>query len=167
MEYDYENDYEDIEFPRVCGSDLQFVTFTTKIVGSHFINKSTKNFIKSLPNRQRLKLRRDFDNKYDSNAIGIHYDWGYKGEKGENLTLLGYVPREDNQVLSELMKDGRKSFNTYLAGCYKESGFKDIFYITIFGSNEDIEKIKKSKDPNYSNLSWLFENSNLKQSKGV
>lgn len=47
-----------------------------------------------------LKMLRDPKNEHDEQAIGIYHD----------LTRIGWVPREENEVLSRLMDAGKAFF---------------------------------------------------------
>lgn len=61
---------------------------------------------------QKLKLKTEFDNPYDPNAIAIYR----KGAK------LGYVPRDQNPVMAQLMYFGHKDvFEAYVLGVNPEA----------------------------------------------
>lgn len=47
---------------------------------------------------KKLKLKPEFDNKYDPNAIAIYY----------KKTKLGYVPRDKNYLAAQLLRFGHK-----------------------------------------------------------
>lgn len=49
-----------------------------------------------------LKLKRERDNYYDENAVGVYF----KKEK------LGYIPRRENYEISKLLDTGYKLFTT-------------------------------------------------------
>lgn len=53
----------------------------------------------------KLELVRDFDNRYDPNAVAVVYLKCY--ENGEKETfLLGYIPRDENELISQLLEMG-------------------------------------------------------------
>jgi len=60
-----------------------------------------KKLVPYMKEGDRLDLRREPDNKYDSNAIALCYN----GQK------IGYVAAEDNYMLSQLLDAGHGSFS--------------------------------------------------------
>lgn len=54
-----------------------------------------------------LKLERDEDNKFDSRAVAVIYESGADEETGEkDEFVLGYIPRNENEVLANLLEMG-------------------------------------------------------------
>ena len=68
-----------------------------------------------------LKLERDKENRYDTNAVAVIYE--RKDQKGavEDEFLIGYIPRENNVMIANLL----------------EMGWTDIFECRISKLNED------------------------------
>jgi len=68
-----------------------------------------------------LRLERDKENRYDSNAVAVIYE--QKDEKGDMADefLIGYIPRSENETIANLL----------------EMGWNDIFECRISKINPD------------------------------
>jgi hypothetical protein len=73
--------------------DQQLPGSTTSIVGTNFKGSAAVELIGALKRGTRLELRREPDNRYDRNAVGVYFS-------GQHL---GYVPRSDNRELAFLL----------------------------------------------------------------
>jgi hypothetical protein len=69
------------------------MNLTTTIVGTKFRGAKAVTLLGTLPKGLRLRLRREPDNEFDSNAIAVYY-----GDQH-----LGYVPRTDNAALAQAL----------------------------------------------------------------
>ena len=69
-----------------------------------------------------LRLERDKENRYDTNAVAVIYE--QKNKKGEMVDeyLLGYIPRSENETIANLL----------------EMGWGDIFECRISKLNPDV-----------------------------
>lgn len=79
----------------------------TDIAGTHYCDN--QDVFKKLEKNDPLLLKREADNKYDSNAIKV---LTMDGEK------LGYIPKKDNCVFSRLM-DAGKILHARVYSCYE------------------------------------------------
>lgn len=69
-----------------------------------------------------LELRRDPDNRYDQNAVAVMFIEGVDEETGEeDAYLLGYIPKEQNTEISQML----------------EMGWSDVFECRISKMDED------------------------------
>lgn len=111
-------------------------TLYSKIVGTNFKDPIVRSLLGVLKHGHTLILKREPDNKFDSNAIAI---WVMvTGEmrdalsKGEGVTLpdegteihMGYIPRIDNVFL--------KDSETVIVSCLKSAANKTsctVFYL--------------------------------------
>ena len=50
----------------------------------------------------KLQLQRDMDNRYDPHAVAVGY---HNEEDGEDY-CIGYIPREDNEIVAALLEMG-------------------------------------------------------------
>jgi hypothetical protein len=73
--------------------DQQLPGSTTSIVGTNFKGAEAVALVGALRKGTRLELRREADNKYDRNAVGVYFS-------GQHL---GYVPKSDNRELAFLL----------------------------------------------------------------
>lgn len=64
-----------------------------------------------------LQLQRDLDNRHDTDAVAVMY---HNEDDGENY-CIGYVPREDNEIIASIL----------------EMGWTDIFECRINRINEE------------------------------
>ena len=53
-----------------------------------------------------LDLERDLDNRHDPNAVAVMY---HNSENGE-FYIIGYLPREDNEVIASILEMGWTDF---------------------------------------------------------
>lgn len=49
-----------------------------------------------------LQLQRDLDNRYDPNAVAVMY----KKDGEEEPYCIGYIPREDNNTIADILEMG-------------------------------------------------------------
>lgn len=69
-----------------------------------------------------LELRRDFENRYDKDAVAVVFVKGVDKNTGEEDTyLLGYIPHDENTEIANLL----------------EMGWTDIFECRISKKDED------------------------------
>jgi hypothetical protein len=73
--------------------DQQLPGNTTSIVGTNFKGAGAVAVIGALKRGAHLELRREADNKYDRNAVGVYFGGRH----------LGYVPKSDNRELAFLL----------------------------------------------------------------
>ena len=93
-----------------------FLSFTD-IAGTRYCDN--QDVFKKLEKNDPLLLKREADNKYDSNAIKV---LTMDGEK------LGYIPKRDNDIFCRLM-DAGKIIHARVYSCYKEN--YDHWYVSI------------------------------------
>jgi len=53
-----------------------------------------------------LKLQRDYDNKYDKNAVAVIYSRSDDKRKETEDFLLGYIPSDENETIAQLLEMG-------------------------------------------------------------
>lgn len=68
----------------------------------------------------KLQLVRDFDNRYDPKAVAVVYQ--KKQDDEEEEYLLGYIPRDENEMIANLL----------------EMGWTDIFECRICRINAEV-----------------------------
>lgn len=93
--------------------------FDTYVAGTSFIEN--RDLFKDLKENDHLILKRETDNKFDSQAILILTQSNQK---------IGYIPRKDNLIFSRLLDAGK-----LLSASIKEINLKGDFYsikINIF-----------------------------------
>lgn len=93
--------------------------FDTYVAGTSFIEN--RDLFKDLKENNHLILKRETDNKFDSQAILILTQANQK---------IGYIPRKDNLIFSRLLDAGK-----LLSASIKEINLKGDFYsikINIF-----------------------------------
>lgn len=74
-----------------------------------------------------LRLERDFDNRYDEDAVAVMYD----AEDGETY-FLGYVPSHDNDVLAAFLGMGwNKCFTCRISKLNPEAHYENQIHFTI------------------------------------
>ncbi len=78
--------------------------------------------LEQLDKNERLELVREPANKYDENAIALHY----RGKK------IGFVPREKNEVISTLLDAGTPGLQATILSVEKEKGPWEAIYAGIF-----------------------------------
>ena len=54
----------------------------------------------------KLVLKRDLNNRFDTNAVAIMYERCLSEEDGPKTFLLGYIPRDGNEVIAKLLEMG-------------------------------------------------------------
>lgn len=69
---------------------------TVTMVGATFRPAAAKEVLKQLRIGDRLELRADPDNEYDSTAVACYYAHHH----------LGFIPRESNSALFAVLMDG-------------------------------------------------------------
>lgn len=89
--------------------DIRLITLN--VAGLEYVDNIDEIFPK-IKIGDRLELFREASNEYDYRAILVKYD----GEK------IGYVPRKDNHVLSNLMDGGKQ-----LYGIVESIGVDEIY----------------------------------------
>jgi hypothetical protein len=89
--------------------DIRLIT--SNVAGLDYVDNIDEIFPK-IKIGDRLELFREASNEYDYRAILVKYD----GEK------IGYVPRKDNHVLSNLMDGGKQ-----LYGIVESIGVDEIY----------------------------------------
>jgi len=83
----------------------------------------------------KLQLEREFDNKYDADAVAIYFD----------DMKLGYIPREHNESISQFLDMGHDDvFEVYVCCINKESHPEHQVHINIY--------IKRNEDNKTDNL---------------
>lgn len=54
-----------------------------------------------------LRLERDYDNRYDNNAVAVMFDEDPKeGEAMGESFLLGYIPSDENEMIASMLEMG-------------------------------------------------------------
>lgn len=53
----------------------------------------------------KLTLVRDLENRFDTNAVAVVYEKRSKENESETY-LLGYIPRNENEVIAQLLEMG-------------------------------------------------------------
>lgn len=69
---------------------------TVTMVGASFRPAAAKELLKDLRIGEKLELRADPNNEYDSTAVAVYY----------GNTHLGFIPRESNSALFAVLMDG-------------------------------------------------------------
>lgn len=85
-----------------------------------------------------LRLERDTDNRYDSNAVAVIYE--RKDKKGaiEDEFLIGYIPRDNNVMIANFLEMGWNDiFECRISKINPEAHPEEQVYLTI--------KIRKNK----------------------
>ena len=54
----------------------------------------------------KLVLMRDLDNRFDTNAVAIMYERHLSEDDEAETFLLGYIPRNENEVIAQLLEMG-------------------------------------------------------------
>lgn len=110
------------------GKDIYLVSVA--VAGSRFRNREYLE--KELEKSKLYYLNREKDNLYDENAIKIVGETGY---------VIGYVPRKDNYILSNLLDGGKLLYCRVTEYNLDE----DYIYINIYLSYKDvIETVENS-----------------------
>lgn len=110
------------------GKDIYLVSVA--VAGSRFRNREYLE--KELEKSKLYYLNREKDNLYDENAIKIVGETGY---------VIGYVPRKDNYILSNLLDGGKLLYCRVTEYNLDE----DYIYINIYLSYKDvIESVENS-----------------------
>lgn len=100
------------------------------VAGSRFRNREYLE--KELEKSKIYYLKREKDNLYDENAIKIVGETGY---------VIGYVPRKDNYILSNLLDGGKLLYCRVTEYNLDE----DYIYINVYLSYKDvIETVENS-----------------------
>lgn len=94
-------DYESI---RISSIRREPTIMFSKIVGITFVDR--QSLAKQCYNGMRLILRRECDNKFDSNAVAVIAESG--------MFQLGYIPRQTAVTIASLLDSGKQ------LGCYVE-----------------------------------------------
>ena len=95
-----------------------FLSFTD-IAGTRYCDN--QDVFKKLEKNDPLLLKREADNKYDSNAIKV---LTMDGEK------LGYIPKRDNDIFCRLM-DAGKIIHARVYSCYEDDYYNWSLSIKI------------------------------------
>lgn len=85
-----------------------------------------------------LRLERDAENRYDSNAVAVIYE--RKDEKGKlaDEFLIGYIPRDNNVMIANFLEMGWNDiFECRISKIDPEAHPEEQVYLTI--------KIRKNK----------------------
>ncbi|MCC0658396.1 HIRAN domain-containing protein [Clostridioides sp. ES-S-0123-01] len=110
------------------GKDIYLISVA--VAGSRFRNREYLE--KELEKSKIYYLKREKDNLYDENAIKIVGETGY---------VIGYVPRKDNYILSNLLDGGKLLYCRVTEYNLDE----DYIYINIYLSYKDvIETVENS-----------------------
>lgn len=72
----------------------------TAVAGANHVER-IQSYLRSVHEDDRLTLRREPENMYDSNAILVF---------SKTMRKLGYVPRRDNKVIASLMDAGKSVY---------------------------------------------------------
>lgn len=99
--------------------------FIATLAGAQFRPKETKDLIKMLSVGDELKLQRDPENQYDSNAIKI-FD--------EDNNWLGFVSKEEAADIAPLLDNGDEA--TCVVDCFLDT-LKPQLKITFGAGEED------------------------------
>lgn len=95
---------------KIHGDNIGDVVFHTNVAGTTFVKDSDKilNFLKSKVPEQdiRLRLEREPENEYDSNAVRVEVS--VIGAK--KFCKIGYIPKEVNEVVSYALKHDEEYF---------------------------------------------------------
>lgn len=83
-----------------------------------------------------LRLERDSDNRYDGNAVAVMYDKILEDDgKGGILNeeyLLGYIPRDENGVISQLLDMGWNDvFECRISKINPDAHYENQIHLTI------------------------------------
>ncbi|MDO4820094.1 MAG: HIRAN domain-containing protein [Prevotella sp.] len=81
----------------------------------------------------RLELERDFDNRYDENAVAVTYINGVDDETGElESYLLGYIPSNENEEIAQLLEMGWNDvFECRISKINPEAHYENQIRLTI------------------------------------
>ncbi|MCC0672280.1 HIRAN domain-containing protein [Clostridioides sp. ES-S-0145-01] len=110
------------------GKDIYLISVA--VAGSRFRNREYLE--KELEKSKIYYLKREKDNLYDENAIKIVGETGY---------VIGYVPRKDNYILSNLLDGGKLLYCRVTEYNLDE----DYIYINVYLSYKDvIETVENS-----------------------
>ena len=85
-----------------------------------------------------LRLERDSDNRYDSNAVAVIYERKDKKGAVEDEFLIGYIPRDNNVMIANFLEMGWNDiFECRISKINPEAHPEEQVYLTI--------KIRKNK----------------------
>ena len=92
----------------------------TKIVGTQFRGISAQVRLARLMDQERVELRREPHNEYDSNAISVWSNEGIGVDEYSGMPhgiMLGYIPKAKNADLARQMDEGIQ-----VCGFWEEDG---------------------------------------------
>lgn len=80
----------------------------------------------------QLKLVRDMDNKYDQDAVAVVYDKVYTDTDETDEFLIGYIPRDNNETIAQLLEMGWKNiFECRISKINPDAHYENQIRLTI------------------------------------
>lgn len=79
---------------------MQFVTI---LAGANFRPAEAKDALRTLERGAQLRLERDPENAYDSNAVKVLYDEPVVEGEGVREHFIGFVAKADNPVIAAML----------------------------------------------------------------
>lgn len=80
----------------------------------------------------QLKLVRDMDNKYDQDAVAVVYDKVYTDTGETDEFLIGYIPRDNNETIAQLLEMGWKNiFECRISKINPDAHYENQIRLTI------------------------------------
>ena len=79
-----------------------------------------------------LGLQRDFDNRYDMNAVAVVYNTIDENTGKSEEYLLGYIPCDDNETIAQLLEMGWKNiFECRISKINPDAHYENQIRLTI------------------------------------
>lgn len=81
-----------------------------------------------------LRLERDYENRYDANAVAVMYDerGTVSGESSQEEFLLGYIPSAENGVISQFLEMGwNEVFECRISKINPDAHYENQIRLTI------------------------------------
>ena len=80
----------------------------------------------------KLRLVRDLDNRYDPKAVAIVYDQKRKGEEETEEFVLGYIPKDENEIVAALLEMGWNDiFECRICKLDEETQYENQIHVTL------------------------------------
>ena len=80
-----------------------------------------------------LELKRDFDNRYDKNAVAVIFKEVSDADTGESEDyLLGYIPADENELIAQLLEmDWDDIFECRISKINPDAHYENQIRVTI------------------------------------
>lgn len=78
----------------------------TNLTGVSFRPSEAKEVVKQLSIGDSLRLERDPNNKFDSNAVMVMAEVGAADQGDVHLEFIGFIPAADNAEIAEHLDEG-------------------------------------------------------------